>query len=66
LLFGRVIIPQKVFDELQQSTTPSPVKAFAASYHQPLNFTFENQNQYTRNLVFLLSGSRLQSVFFSR
>ena len=31
LLFGRVIIPQKVFDELQQPNTPSAVKAFAAS-----------------------------------
>lgn len=31
LLFGRVIIPQKVFDELQQPNTPGAVKAFAAS-----------------------------------
>lgn len=30
-LFGRVIIPQKVFDEIQQPKTPDPVKAFAAS-----------------------------------
>lgn len=31
LLFGRVIIPQKVFDELQQPNTPGAVKAFATS-----------------------------------
>lgn len=30
-LFGRVVIPQKVFSELQQPKTPSAVKAFAAS-----------------------------------
>jgi predicted nucleic acid-binding protein len=30
-LFGRVIIPQKVFDELQKPKTPPDVQAFAAS-----------------------------------
>nr|MDQ3013252.1 DUF3368 domain-containing protein [Acidobacteriota bacterium] len=30
-LYGRVIIPQKVFDELNQPGTPDAVKAFAAS-----------------------------------
>lgn len=30
-LFGRVIIPQQVFDELQQPNTPDAVKAFAKS-----------------------------------
>lgn len=30
-LFGRVIIPQQVFDELQQPNTPDVVKAFATS-----------------------------------
>lgn len=30
-LFSRVIIPQKVFDEIQQPKTPAAVKTFAAS-----------------------------------
>lgn len=30
-LYGQVIIPQKVFSELQQPATPQAVKAFAAS-----------------------------------
>lgn len=30
-LYGRVIIPRKVFDELQQPKTPQVVKAFASS-----------------------------------
>lgn len=31
VLYGHVVIPQKVFDELQQPSTPAAVKMFAAS-----------------------------------